>query len=226
MPNPSLTPKEAIAIYQRTHNGEKQSKVARELGLPYHIVNDIHRGIAYGFYTGARTTTSLEELADGHAFAPVPGFDGFWITDDGRVMYEISGTYRLSKYAGVDKHGYLMAYIDYKKVPVHRLLLLAFKYDSYFEGAIVRHLDDNPENISLDNLVWGTYAENAEDRIRNGRVRRGERHPKSKLTRAKVRKIRELGESDLTHKEIAARFGITSSTVGAIIHRRSWKWFD
>lgn len=226
MPLPSMTPAEAVAIYERTHGGEKQLKVARELGLPYHVVNDIHRGVSFGFYTGARETQSLSELADGHAVAEIPGHPNFWITADGRIIYEIAGTFRLSKYAGIDKHGYLMAYVDYKKMAVHRLLCMAFKPVENMENLIVRHLDDNPSNNLLENLCWGSHADNAEDKIRNGRMRRGEQHPNAKLTRAKVRRIRELGQSDLTHREIAVRYGITSSTVGAIIHRRSWKWFD
>ena len=36
------------------------------------------------------------------------------------------------------------------------------------EGAIVRHLDDNPYNNHVDNLRWGTYSENMHDMVRNG----------------------------------------------------------
>lgn len=34
---------------------------------------------------------------------------------------------------------------------------------------VVRHLDDNPTNNNLDNLALGTYQDNSDDAIRNGR---------------------------------------------------------
>ena len=46
---------------------------------------------------------------------------------------------------------------------VHRLICLAFHGDPPFEGALVRHLDGNPQNNTPENLAWGTLLENASD---------------------------------------------------------------
>lgn len=50
---------------------------------------------------------------------------------------------------------------------VHRLVLLAFDYNSYFKGALVNHKDENPSNNYIDNLEWCTsiYNNNYGNRI-------------------------------------------------------------
>lgn len=51
---------------------------------------------------------------------------------------------------------------------VHSLVLEAFTGPCP-EGMEARHLDDNPTNNRLENLVWGTRSENSQDAIRNDR---------------------------------------------------------
>src|SRR5262245_38045005 len=48
-----------------------------------------------------------------------------------------------------------------------RLVLLAF-VGPCPEGMECRHLDGNPQNNHVDNLRWGTSAENTEDQRRHG----------------------------------------------------------
>lgn len=49
----------------------------------------------------------------------------------------------------------------------HRLVLEAF-VGPCPEGRIGCHKDDDPSNNHVDNLYWGTYADNQLDRVRNG----------------------------------------------------------
>lgn len=57
-----------------------------------------------------------------------------------------------------------------KTCKVHRLMAEAFIPNP--EGLPwVRHLDDRPDHLSLDNLAWGTRMDNVRDAIRNGRIR-------------------------------------------------------
>lgn len=74
-------------------------------------------------------------------------------------------------YEGHLNHGYVEDYFysddivdkhkgDYKR---HRLVAEAFLPNPE-NLPIVRHLDDNPLNNSVDNLAWGTYKDNAQDR--------------------------------------------------------------
>ena len=49
---------------------------------------------------------------------------------------------------------------------LHQLLAMAF-IPNIHNHEVVRHLDDNKDNNSLDNLKWGTIKENIQDAIRN-----------------------------------------------------------
>lgn len=50
-----------------------------------------------------------------------------------------------------------------KSVFLHRLLLESFGYPKPFPNAVVRHLNDDKNDLSLDNLKWGTLKENRSD---------------------------------------------------------------
>jgi hypothetical protein len=100
---------------------------------------------------------------------------------------------------------------------VHRLVLEAF-VGPRPDGLVCRHLDGNCENNRLDNLEWGTQAENARDRIRHGTQCRGLTNGRSKLTEEQVmairreitgagpaggvgEKIRRVSTDDTTHRD-------------------------
>lgn len=122
--------------------------------------------------------------------------------------------------------------IHYKRY-VHRLILETFVGPCPI-GYQCRHLDGNPLNNNLKNLKWGTRSENQMDRLLNGRDNRGEKHGMNKLSKNDVLKIRELARSKNkkirkidnggNYKEIAKSFGVSPSTVGAIVRGSAWKW--
>jgi predicted XRE-type DNA-binding protein len=91
------------------------------------------------------------------------------------------------------------------------------------DGEECRHLDGDVFNNRLTNLVWGTKAENEADKIKHGTRVRGESSPLAKLTDAIVRSIREMYTNGEKQKNIAAKFGITQTTVSDIVVRKSWK---
>lgn len=55
-----------------------------------------------------------------------------------------------------------------KAWPLHRLLATCF-IPNPTNLPIVRHLDDNKLNFSLENLAWGTASDNQRDAVRNGK---------------------------------------------------------
>lgn len=52
---------------------------------------------------------------------------------------------------------------------------------------------------------------------------KGEAHYSAKLTTEKVHEIRRLGIIKMSIKKIAERFGVSESTVTAILRGRTWK---
>lgn len=55
-----------------------------------------------------------------------------------------------------------------RKVRVHLLVMLTFVGPTP-RGMEIRHLDGDPTNPRLDNLAFGTHAENMADMVRHGR---------------------------------------------------------
>lgn len=57
---------------------------------------------------------------------------------------------------------------------VHKLVAEHFLPPRPSPAHMVRHLDDDWRNNRAVNLAWGTAQDNTDDKIRNGRMRRGE----------------------------------------------------
>lgn len=95
---------------------------------------------------------------------------------------------------------------------VARLVMAAF-FGPCPKGYEVCHNNGVSSDDGLDNLRYGTKAENAADRIRHGTSLAGEKHPSARLTGADVLDIRL---SDLPAKVLAARFGVHPGHVNNI----------
>ncbi|NBI40181.1 hypothetical protein GVX86_01545 [[Haemophilus] felis] len=102
---------------------------------------------------------------------------------------------------------------------IHRLLALAFIPGN---GEVVRHLDGNPLNYSLDNLAWGSYKDNEDDKKLHGTATRGETHGNSKLNDELVRKIREFRKNGYSQMEIARTLNVGRVSVWNVLNNRSW----
>lgn len=106
---------------------------------------------------------------------------------------------------------------------IHRLVCSAF-HGSPLDGQEVCHWDGDRGNNRAQNLRWGTCAENAEDRKRHGTIQLGEENPTAKLTEERVREIRRLYRPRrVTLEMLSKRFGVSESTISAIIRRKRWK---
>ena len=144
---------------------------------------------------------------------PIPGADGYYITKSGRVfsMRELS----LHK----DKDGYTRANAGKLRKGLHQLMALAFLPRPKPMQDEVRHLDGNPGNNTLENLAWGTRAENAGDMARHGTVK-GEKNATSKLTTEQVIFIKK--DKSLTYRELAARFNVSWHCIKQVKSGRNW----
>lgn len=54
-------------------------------------------------------------------------------------------------------------------------------------------------------------------------TRRGERHPKARLTEHDVRLIRELHAQGLSHRVLARKFEVGKNAVENVLARRTWR---
>lgn len=182
---------------------------------------------------------------------PIPGFEDLYeVSDLGRVKSVArrraakSGSTcavaeRILRQSTIPK-GYKVVGLrkDGKTHPmrVHRLVALAFLgppptlcafshplVSPRHEQAMVCHNDGNPANNRLENLRYGTAAENCADRVKHGTALQGSRHPNSKLTDADVLAIRARRDSGESIKSIAADYPYAASVISAVASRKRWK---
>lgn len=156
----------------------------------------------------------------------IPGFPNYFITKDGRVWSnpQILPDGRCWKGRWI-KFGLVNGYFqvglfDKSKQPhrfnkmVHRLVL-----DTYVgpcpPNMQCRHLDGNPKNNHLSNLLWGTHAENEKDKVRHG---------KTKLTKEKVKIIHYLRNiAKFSLDDIAWQFDVCRATICMVVNNKIWK---
>ena len=90
--------------------------------------------------------------------------------------------------------------------------------------AEICHSCDNPPCCNPAHLFIGTHQQNMADMVRKGRSRisRGEDNPTAILTAAQVTDIRQRLLAKTPQKTLAAEYGVSKSTIGAIATGRIW----
>ena len=158
----------------------------------------------------------------------IPGFEGLYeISDAGRVrslrfrnkqtdkprLKVLRPASAPSKYARVclRKGGRTYTYT------IHRLVLISFT-GVLLEGHDVAHLNGQPLDNRLENLVWATRSENELQKSLQGRWRRD-----SKLDPQKVIAIRGLFAEGKLPKEIALIYHVRPATIYDVIQHKTWK---
>jgi hypothetical protein len=114
---------------------------------------------------------------------------------------------------------------DGKATPwaVHRLVAFAH-LGPCPDGMIVRHGPKGPLCNSVDNLSYGTYKQNTQDRRRDGTYLFGSSVPTARLTEDQVINIFtvELG-CDFRRRDLAEKFNVSEATIKAIRSGRNWR---
>ena len=93
-------------------------------------------------------------------------------------------------------------------------------------GLSVCHSCDNPSCVNPDHLWLGTVKDNAEDAVKKGRYRNGERHVQATYTTEQVMGIRADYLAGRSVDEICNRYGVKPTFVHDIVGGRSWKHVD
>ena len=105
-------------------------------------------------------------------------------------------------------------------VRAHRIAYV-LHFGAFDDDLVVCHKCDNRECVNPSHLFVGTNADNAADMSNKGRAARlhGTQNGCSKLTDSIVVSIYQ---DPRTNREIAAEYGIASSLVSLIRHRKVW----
>lgn len=192
-------------------------------------------------------SASAHDLDSPERWLPVPGYEGLYeVSDHGRVRVLDRVVYKHNRVGGPlvrffykskllkgsrQQRGHLTVCLqeDHAKTQcyVHRLVLEAF-VGCAPEDAECRHLNGNPADNRLSNLVWGTRAENYSDRDRLGEhnAPRGTRNPLAVLNEDMVRQIRREVAAGRTQRAIAISMGVSAATISAVVNRRAWGWLE
>ena len=181
----------------------------------------------------AKSILGESVMAD-EQWRPIPGYEGFYdVSNIGRVrsktrsIIRIDGTPlttqgRILK-PGVEKSGHLRFFASTghgktKRVAIHRAVLAAFAGPCP-QGCEVRHLDGNPANNLLENLSYGTRAENIADAKRHGTFPIHKKRPGAKLTEADAIAIASSHESP---GYLASQYGVVVGVIRQIRVGDTW----
>lgn len=128
---------------------------------------------------------------------PVPGYRGYFANSNGDVFSSwkkipnciswgiAPGFYKLLK-PDTDKDGYLHVVLkkkvgNYKRRPLHHVILEAHGFFRTKAKNVVRHLNNVRNDNRIKNIVWGTPQENIDDAVRANSLK-GENAGLAKLT--------------------------------------------
>jgi hypothetical protein len=176
-------------------------------------------------YLQALNFNSMTDPLD-EQWKPVVGFASYEVSNLGRVRRCLAcrGSYvgkLLKLKLGTRRYWLASLYIHPKihERAVHQLVMHAF-VGPQAKGIEVRHLDGSRTNNRLDNLAYGTKADNIADAKRHGTFPLLERRPGAKLTRAKAVEIYTSKESTTTLSE---RYGVDIGVIRQVKLGLTWR---
>lgn len=121
------------------------------------------------------------------------------------------------------KNGYGSVKRRGKDLKTHRVAW-ELEYGPIPDGLFVCHTCDNPPCCNLKHLFLGTPADNAADMVAKGRQARGWKFSTTKLEENDVRGVRIALAAGLSHRTIAALFGVNPRTIHRIRHYIHWAY--
>lgn len=157
----------------------------------------------------------------------VPGFPGYYASEDGHVWSARSGLLKEKKLTS-RADGYLvtgMMHPDGRDLVrcVHEIVLETFTGPKPI-GFCCRHMDGDKTNNHVTNLRWGTYAENNADIFKHyGNWSRAKLLPdqveqiRSRYVKGKAPNVR--GNAT----ELAKEFGVSKSLIHTIARGEVWR---
>jgi hypothetical protein len=114
--------------------------------------------------------------------------------------------------------GHLRVHLGKERRFVHRLVLEAFIGPCPKRMQACHFPDRNPANCNINNLRWGTHADNENDKEIHGTRPRGENHGNCTVADHVVDLIRELHSSGLRQADVARILGLSNDYVWKVVH--------
>lgn len=114
-----------------------------------------------------------------------------------------------------------------RKVNANRIVWMVANHADLSSLLDVNHKDGNKQHNHPSNLETATRAQNVNHSFKvlgqRTKEQRGELNPAAKVTAEQVAEIRALARAKvMPQSEIGKRYGITQSTVSAIVLGKSW----
>lgn len=162
----------------------------------------------------------------------INGFPGYHITREGLLYSRYNKVGKLTKVYHKNKpytrsNGYQQIVLKIRNLGlvrrayIHRLVAEAY-IPNPLNKPCVCHKDNNPLNNHVDNLYWGTQAENmsqaSRDRRMLGPSTTLENHSRSKLTnRQRIRIIYLYKHKKLTYRQLSLKFQVSVGCISNVI---------
>jgi hypothetical protein len=90
------------------------------------------------------------------------------------------------------------------------------------DGLWILHQCDNPPCVRVDHFLLGTVIRNVQDAVDRNRLAQGDRNGNAKLLAENVAEIRTCYQAGEPAVALAARFGISRSTVHRVVGMKAW----
>lgn len=168
-------------------------------------------------------------MTDCSAVREIPGFPGYWVSENGVVYSNRSGRWhRINPYKKDHdlKISLCRGGVAFQRM-LGRTILVAFRGEC-LPGEVCIHKNGDRTDCRLENLRWGGRSEairlaiNA--RGEDGRhARCGEANHAAKLRASDVVEIRSAHRTGSTLASLARRFGVSYQTVAFIVAGTTWK---
>lgn len=161
----------------------------------------------------------------------IPGFDGYWATDMGEIVSDLSGELLILKQRTVK--GYQLVTMSCLatgkrqrvRMQVHRLVAMAY-HGLPLDMQHCRHLNGISTDNRPSNLAWGSAVDNARDAIRHGTLGPGMKARNRKLTDTQVLEIRARCASGESHAKLSVEYGISQGYIPILVKGHAWSCLD
>ncbi len=154
----------------------------------------------------------------------IPSCPNRWASREGKIFRRTASGEMVEIVPYLDSTGYQRIGANRKSLHVHVLVLEAFvgPRPSGFDAC---HWNDVKTDNRIENLRWASHRDNANDAVRNGRLRmRGMDNHRAIVDEAMAANVKARHAAGVPQKELASEFGLGLSTVARII--RGDMWFD